>query len=58
MTIIPVHQLDSNDLQILGNNTVEAIRLDQEELEAGNCDLDQWDQNLTESTEPEPEFDS
>lgn len=34
MTIVPVHSLDQNDLQILGNNTAEAIRLDHEELQA------------------------
>jgi len=46
MTIVPAHQLDMNDLQILGNNTAEAIRLDHEELQAGNQDLYPW--------EPEP----
>tara|TARA_R110002111_G_scaffold198479_3_gene264138 strand:- start:306 stop:473 length:168 start_codon:yes stop_codon:yes gene_type:complete len=46
MTIVPAHQLDMNDLQILGNNTAEAIRLDHEELQAGN-------QGMA-SLEPEP----
>lgn len=58
MTIVPAYQLDANDLQILSNNTAEAIRLDHEELMAGNSDLDLWDQNLTEPTEVEPEFDN
>ncbi len=39
MTIVPAHELDMHDLQILGNNTAEAIRLDHEELQAGNRDL-------------------
>jgi len=39
MTIVPAHQLDMHDLQLLGNNTAEAIRLDHENLEAGNRDL-------------------
>tara|TARA_R110002111_G_scaffold247352_2_gene310496 strand:- start:247 stop:414 length:168 start_codon:yes stop_codon:yes gene_type:complete len=39
MTIVPAHQLDMNDLQILGNNTAEAIRLDHEELQAVNQDI-------------------
>ena len=55
MTIVPAHQLDSNDLQILGNNTAEAIRLDHEELMASNRDLDLWE---PEPTEPEPEYDN
>ena len=54
MTIIPVHQLDSNDLQILGHNTAEAIRLDHENLEAGNRNLDYTSDCSTES-EPESE---
>jgi hypothetical protein len=43
MTIVPVHQLDIGDLQLLGNNTAEAIRLDHDELQAGNQELDLWD---------------
>ena len=55
MTIVPAHQLDSNDLQILGNNTAEAIRLDHEELQAGNRALYLQNEN---PTEPEPEYDN
>ena len=55
MTIVPAHQLDMNDLQILGNNTAEAIRLDHEELQAGNQDL-YWQNE--DPTEPEPEYDN
>jgi hypothetical protein len=58
MTIVPVHHLDMNDLQILGNNTAEAIRLDHENLMAGNSDLDRWDQNFTEPTVDETEYDN
>ncbi len=39
MTIVPAHELDMHELQILGNNTAEAIRLDHEEMQAGNRDL-------------------
>lgn len=52
MTIVPAHQLDLNDLQILGHNTAEAIRLDHEELKAGNRDPHPWEPELTE-TKPE-----
>ncbi len=55
MTIVPVHQLDMHDLQILGHNTAEAIRLDHEELQAGNRDLHLWEK---EPTEAEPEYDN
>ena len=48
MTIVPAHQLDMHDLQILGNNTAEAIRLDHEELQTGNQDIT--------PLEPEPTF--
>jgi hypothetical protein len=58
MTIVPAHQLDANDLQILGNNTAEAIRLDHEEIMAGNRDLYWQNENLTESTEPDSEYDN
>ena len=54
MTIVPAHQLDSNDLQILGNNTAEAIRLDHEELQAGNRERYSQYEPPTES-EPESE---
>jgi len=57
MTIVPVHQLDMNDLQILGNNTAEAIRLDHEELQASNRDLDLWEQYPAESTVVDCDFD-
>ena len=55
MTIVPAHQLDMHDLQILGHNTAAAIRLDHEELQAGNRDLHQWE---PEPTETEPEYDN
>lgn len=58
MTIVPVHHLDMHDLQILGNNTAEAIRLDHEELMAGNRELYLQNENPTEPTEPEPEYDN
>lgn len=53
MTIVPAHQLDMNDLQILGNNTAEAIRLDHEQLQAGNQELDTWQTDAADSTEPD-----
>ena len=52
MTIVLAHQLDMHDLQLLGNNTAEAIRLDHEQLQAGNRDLYTQDEDTPES-EPE-----
>ena len=39
MTIVPIHILEPDDLPYLGDNLSEAIRLDHEDLEAGNKDL-------------------
>ena len=55
MTIVSAHQLDMQDLQILGNNTAEAIRLDHEELQAGNRERYS---PYEPPAEPEPEYDN